>query len=89
MPSAKVTSKGQITIPAEIREELKLKSGDRILFYKGQNGRFSFYAKNGSVEDLKGILGAFPHPVSIEEMNEAIARGAAGLPEPEDEAVTA
>ena len=89
MPFATVTSKGQITIPIEIRSELEIKPGDKIMFYKNIDGRFSFYAKNKSVQRLKGMFGKFPRAVSIEEMNEAIARGAAGLPEPEDEAATA
>ena len=32
MELAKVTSKGQITIPSRIRTELKLKPGDKVLF---------------------------------------------------------
>ena len=47
------------------------------------------YAKNKSIMDLAGIFGPFPRTVSIEEMNEAIARGAAGIPEPEDADVKA
>ena len=30
MPTAKITSKGQITIPKKVREELHLKSGDKV-----------------------------------------------------------
>ena len=32
MPNAKITSKGQITIPAEVREALGLKKGDMLAF---------------------------------------------------------
>jgi len=32
MELAKVTSKGQITIPAEIRRKMGLKTGDKVLF---------------------------------------------------------
>lgn len=32
MEIAKVSSKGQITIPAEIRKKLNLKEGDKVLF---------------------------------------------------------
>jgi antitoxin PrlF len=83
MASATVTSKGQITIPLEVRNELKLKAGDRIDFIKASSGRYMLLPKNGSIRDLKGIFGTFPRVVSIEEMNEAIARGGAGLPEPD------
>lgn len=32
MPNAKITSKGQVTIPAEVREALGLKKGDMLAF---------------------------------------------------------
>ena len=38
MNLAKVSSNGQITVPAEIRQELGLKSGDKILFFKNKDG---------------------------------------------------
>jgi antitoxin PrlF len=89
MAAAKVTSKGQITIPIEVRSELNLKPGDQVFFDKDPAGRYVLFPKNGSVKRLKGMFGRFPRTVSLEEMDEAIARGAAGLPEPEDEAQTA
>jgi AbrB family looped-hinge helix DNA binding protein len=86
MPSATVTSKGQITIPLEVRTELNLKPSDRIDFVKSPLGglqAFVLFPKNGSVMALKGMFGKFPRTISIEEMNEAIARGGAGIPEPD------
>ncbi|MCX7795039.1 MAG: AbrB/MazE/SpoVT family DNA-binding domain-containing protein [bacterium] len=38
MEIAKVSSKGQITIPAEIRKKLNLKEGDKVLFIE-ENGK--------------------------------------------------
>jgi len=73
MASATVTSKGQITIPVEVRTELGLKAGDRIEFLKNEQGRFSIFPTTGSVRDLKGILGKFDRVISVEEMNEAVA----------------
>jgi antitoxin PrlF len=81
MASATLTSKGQITVPAEIRKLLNLKAGDRIEFIHLGNHDVRIYAKNQSVKRLKGMFGKFPRTVSIEEMNEVIARGGAGLPE--------
>ena len=41
MEIAKISSKGQITIPVSIRNKLKLKTGDKIVFFE-ENGRFYF-----------------------------------------------
>ena len=38
MELAKVTSKGQITIPIEIRKKLGIKAGSKVLFWKKQDG---------------------------------------------------
>ena len=38
MNLAKISANGQITVPVEIRRQLGLKSGDKILFIKKQNG---------------------------------------------------
>jgi antitoxin PrlF len=41
MELAKITSKGQITIPVQIRKKLKLKEGDKVFFYE-ENGKVIF-----------------------------------------------
>ena len=41
MEVAKISSKGQITLPISIRERLKLKTGDKVVFQE-ENGRFYF-----------------------------------------------
>jgi len=77
MTSATVTSKGQITIPARIREALHVSAGDRVEFVEVEPGRFEFIAATRSVTDLKGMFGKAKKIVSIEDMNAAIAaRGA-------------
>ena len=38
MNLAKISANGQITVPIEIRRQLGLKSGDKILFLQNQNG---------------------------------------------------
>jgi len=78
MASATVTSKGQITIPVQVREALGLDAGDRVIYVEAEKGRFSIVAATGSVRELDGLLrGRVKKPVSIEEMNRAIAKGAA------------
>lgn len=73
MASAALTSKGQITIPIEVRQELGLKAGDRIEFVKGEEGKFFIQPKKGSIMNLRGIIKWTGKSVTIEEMNEAIA----------------
>lgn len=38
MNLARVSNNGQITVPVEIRRALKVKAGDKILFFKKDNG---------------------------------------------------
>ncbi|MDR3773624.1 MAG: AbrB/MazE/SpoVT family DNA-binding domain-containing protein [Terracidiphilus sp.] len=78
MATAAVTSKGQITIPAEVREDLGLKPGDRVSFLKGENGEYIMRAKTGSLMNLRGCVKWTGKPVTIEEMNETIRKGWAG-----------
>ena len=78
MPTATVTSKGQIIIPAEVRAELGVNAGDRVEFIEIGQGQFAIVAATVSVRQLKGMFrGRRRKPVSIEEMNAAIARRAA------------
>ena len=77
MPTATLTSKGQITIPIEIRRKLRLKDGDKIDFFETEEGQYAMRPKTGSILELKGILqrmGYVPPnpPVTIEDMNEAV-----------------
>lgn len=78
MATATLTSKGQITIPAEVRHALKVDTGDRVEFVEVAPGRYEFLAATQSVTQLKGMFGKPTKTVSIEAMNAAIAqRGAA------------
>ncbi len=73
--NAKVTSKGQITLPAEMRKALNLNEGDRITFAQGADGRFYLEAKTASLADLRGIVkGVKTGPGDIESWIEE-ARG--------------
>ena len=78
MTAATITSKGQITIPADVRQALQVKAGDRVEFVEVAPGRFEFMAATRSVTQLKGMFGKrVAKPVSIEEMNRVITqRGA-------------
>ena len=77
MSTATLTSKGQITIPADVRRVLNVQTGDREEFVQVEPGRFELVAATRSVRELKGLFGRAVRTVSIEEMNRAIAeRGA-------------
>jgi antitoxin PrlF len=77
MTTATITSKGQITIPAEVRNALLVGAGDRVEFVQIEPGQYLFIAANRSVTELKGMFGKPTKTVTIEEMNRAIAaRGA-------------
>ncbi|NMF63176.1 AbrB/MazE/SpoVT family DNA-binding domain-containing protein [Brasilonema octagenarum] len=80
MSIATITSKGQTTIPKEIREKLNLRPGDRIHFIIEPDGKVYIQPVNIQVEELSGILHkAERKAVSIEEMNEAIEQCAGNL----------
>ena len=53
---ATLTSKGQTTIPKEIRESLHMKAGDRMTFTLLPNGTFLVRVKNKSAMDVAGRL---------------------------------
>ena len=77
MPSAKVTTKGQITIPLEVRHKLGLDAGDRVQFVESETGGFEIIPATGSVAALKGIVPLVEHTITLEEMDDAIARASA------------
>lgn len=56
MEVAKISSKGQITIPVSIRNKLKLKSGDKIVIFE-ENGRF--YLENSALLAFNRVSEAF------------------------------
>jgi antitoxin PrlF len=78
MITATITAKGQITIPAEIRQALKLDAGDQIAFEEVAPGFYAFKpAQKMAVTVLKGMFGKPGKVVSIREMNSVIAKRAA------------
>ena len=74
MPTATVTSKGQITIPKEVRDALGIANGDRVEFVAEEEGVYKVVAATKDVKHLKGLIPKPGKPVSPEAMNRAIAR---------------
>ena len=76
MTTATLTSKGQVTIPADVRLRLGLEPGDRIEFIE-MDGGYAIKPAIDDVRSLKGLLRKPARPVSVEDMNATIrARGA-------------
>jgi bifunctional DNA-binding transcriptional regulator/antitoxin component of YhaV-PrlF toxin-antitoxin module len=79
---AKTTSKGQITLNKDLLRHLGIPPGGQLELLKLPNGEIRMRAKRPK-GDISAFFGMFKRegqrPVSIEEMNEAIAKGWAGL----------
>lgn len=71
MSEATMTSKGQITIPAEIRKAMSLSAGERVVFTQLDDGTTVMRAKTRSILQLKGLLKAATRKrkVSVDDMN--------------------
>lgn len=68
MTEAAVTSKGQITIPADVRRKMGLQPQDRVIFTVLPNGTTVMRAKNRRLQELAGSLKRKGKKVSIKDM---------------------
>jgi len=71
---ATLSSKGQATIPKAVRDRLQIKSGDRFKFFFHPDG--VMILPKISTARLKGMIPKPAQPVSLQEMDRAIAEGA-------------
>lgn len=74
--TATLTSKGQLTLPKEIRNRLHLQPGDRLDFMLEEDGTVRMVPVTASLRELKGILPKSKQTLSLEEMDAAIAKAA-------------
>jgi AbrB family looped-hinge helix DNA binding protein len=79
MAVATLTSKGQTTIPSEVRSYLGLHTGDKLEFIIEEDGRVILEALTSDVRELKGILSKPKKAVTVEQMNKAIAKRGGSL----------
>lgn len=56
MARTTLTSKGQVTVPAEIREALRLQAGDRLVLELTENGFTASVERSPKVADVRGIF---------------------------------
>jgi len=73
MAVATVTSKGQVTIPSQVRRELGLKPGSQIDFVLTDHGSYEIIPSVASIRELKGVVPSPKTPVTLEDMDAAIA----------------
>jgi antitoxin PrlF len=74
MTTATLTTKGQITIPVEVRNALQVEAGDRVDFIEIAPGRYEFVAATNEITALKGMFGKPKKTASIQDMNAAISK---------------
>lgn len=75
MSVSTLTSKGQTTIPVDIREYLKLQPGDKIDFIIEDEGKVVIEPATLDVKDIEGVLfNPKRKAVSVEDMKRAIKK---------------
>lgn len=73
MIQSKLTSKGQTTIPIQVRRALRLKAKQRLL-YRIEGRQVILKAEEEDISDLYGCLKSKKPPVSMNEMRESYRR---------------
>jgi antitoxin PrlF len=76
VPSATVTSKGQITLPKEVRARLGVHPGDRVAFRECADGSIVVEAETIDLMQLQGRIRPATKGVTVEAMKAAVRRGA-------------
>lgn len=64
----KVTRNFQITLPEEVRQQLKIRLGDRIAIERADFGFRLHKVEKGKLEDFVGVLGSFEEKVPSTEL---------------------
>jgi len=71
-----VTSKGQVTIPVEVRRRLLIRPGTKLEFVIRNDGRLEVIPMVGSLKSLKGAVPKPKRALTLAEIDSAIAKGA-------------
>ena len=72
MTSAKITSKGQITMQKVVRDTLAVHPGDRVNFVLHDDGTITVEAETVDLTSLRGRISSHGRHVTIEQMNDAV-----------------
>ena len=78
MATATISSKGQVTLPKEVRATLGVSAGDRLDFIRMEDGTYAIVPASHSIRALKGLLPRREKAVSLEQMDAAVEAGARG-----------
>jgi AbrB family looped-hinge helix DNA binding protein len=79
MATATITSKGQTTIPKEIRDHLHVGAGDRLEFLVEPDGKVVVIPATMDIRELRKILPPARRRVSVEQMNRTIKKRGSGI----------
>ena len=77
MSKSTITSKGQVTLPIEVRTQLGLKQGDQLEFEVKGEQLSVVITRRRSASELRGVLAGGPRYISREAEREAAAEGLA------------
>ena len=67
MNTAKVTSKGQVTIPKQVRRLMAIEVGDRLAFELDDDGRLRVSRVSGEPRPLRGLLSAYAREDAVDD----------------------
>jgi antitoxin PrlF len=70
--TSKVTSKGQVTVPEDVRRALAIARGDRLEWVTGADGRVEVRKVQGRLSALVGLLGTPARTATIPELDDAV-----------------
>ncbi len=73
---ATVTAKGQVTLPVEARRRLGLQPGSKLEFIVVDDDRLEVIPVSEAISSLKGMVPKPKKPLSLKDMDKAIAKGA-------------
>ena len=73
MAIASLTSKGQVTIPKDVRDRLKLRTGDKLDFQVAEDGTITARPMSIRVDNVFGMLHTPEGPAfTVQEMNQRV-----------------
>lgn len=76
---ATITSKGQLTLPKEIRKILNLHSGNKVEFMIDSDGNVKMVPIKSSIKELKGVVPKPKKTVGLDDMQDAIEKRVSSL----------